>query len=119
MPEDIDYAERVQRGIALLDEKWPAWATEIDLETLDIESSYDCATAQYAERMGEERYYTAGQGLLNLTAGEYIAHGFNLEADAETGEVAQERYEPLTALWKAEIERRRAQGQDAPAEPEA
>lgn len=118
MSEEIDYAARVRRGIALMDEKWPAWATEIDLEKLDIWSSYNCATAQYAKHMGAESYYAEGQFLLDLTDREYTDHGFNAELD-ESGDAAQEDYKPLTALWKAEIERRRAQGQDAPAEPEA
>lgn len=110
MSEDIDYAARVQRGIALMDEKWPTWAQDIDLEELDIYSSYHCATAQYAEHMGEESYFKDGQALLGLTNAEYIRHGFNARTD-ENGETVMEDYESLTALWKAEIIRRREAAQ--------
>jgi hypothetical protein len=120
MSEEIDYTSRVQRGIALLDEKWPAWATEIDLEKLDICSRYNCVTAQYAGRHAGRSSYVLGQDLLNLSDSAYEAHGFNAEGQS-TGEAypGDGDYDILNGLWKAEIERRRAQGQDAPAEPEA
>jgi hypothetical protein len=118
---DIDYAERVQRGIALLDEKWPAWATEIDLEKLDIADGSVCMTAQYALRKLGVAAYLRGQTLLELSDNAYEAHGFNADGQS-TGEAVDAdpgAYATLNGLWKAEIERRRAQGQDAPAESEA
>jgi hypothetical protein len=118
MSEEIDYAARVQRGIALMDVKWPNWATEIDLEKLDIASPRNCVTAQYAGFLGADRYYLDGMEALDLTRREYADLGFNGDED-KYGDIPNEAYERLNPLWKAEIERRRAQGQDAPAEPEA
>jgi len=123
MSEEIDYAARVQRGIALMDVKWPNWATEIDLEKLDIADGDCCVTAQYYLSTGAEDEFQAnweyGRGLLGLDSLDYEEHGFN-GAGWTTGiRVPEESYDILNGLWKAEIERRRAQGQDAPAEPEA
>jgi hypothetical protein len=36
---EIDYAARVAKGVALLDEKRPGWERELDLETLDIRTA--------------------------------------------------------------------------------
>jgi hypothetical protein len=120
---DIDYAERVQRGIALLDEKWPAWATEIDLETLDIKSGYHCMTAQYAEHStgDPDLIWEDGMDLLGLSSSGYEEHGFNAAGamSDEDAPIDHSGYDTLNGLWKAEIERRRAQGQDAPAGPGA
>lgn len=110
---DIDYAARVQRGIALLDIKWPNWATEIDLETLDIESSERCVTAQYAGQKFGFADFGEGMYRLNLDSYALAACGLNVKSGDWPG------YATLTALWRAEIVRRRAQGQDVPAEPEA
>lgn len=110
---DIDYAARVARGIALMDEKWPNWATEIDLETLDIENGVTCMTAQYAAAQGEVRNWGTGRMLLDLSMDAYTENGFR------TYDEDCEDYPVLNDLWRAEILRRRAQGQDAPAGPEA
>jgi hypothetical protein len=120
MSEEIDYAARVQRGIALMDEKWPDWATEIDLERLDIEWGDRCVTAQYAQLHGNAPEddidsWKDGRSMLDLSPREYERHGFNTDA----GLGSNKDYAALNGLWRAEIERRRAQGQDAPAEPEA
>lgn len=113
MPEEIDYAARVARGIALMDEKWPHWATEIDLDALDIESSTCCVTAQYAGQKHGHADFGVGMDRLGLDSTAYAKHGFNVEPGA-VGD-----YPTLNYLWRGEIERRRAQGQGAPAEPEA
>lgn len=108
---DIDYAERVQRGIALLDQKWPAWATEIDLDTLDISSGTSCMTAQYAQRHANCASYLRGQQLLTLSDSAYEAHGFNADGQStgETDGPSFEDYAALNGLWKAAIVARRAQ----------
>jgi hypothetical protein len=118
---DIDYASRVARGIALMDEKWPEWATEIDLERLDIENSSACMTAQYAERRGEFRAHLVGQRLLGLDDRAYELHGFNADGESTGGGRMFDAagYAVLNRLWREEILRRRAQVDTAPAEPEA
>jgi len=113
MPEEIDYRARVARGIALMDEKWPHWATEIDLEKLDIESGDVCMTAQYSAVHGGSSNWRDGMHMLNLGLNSYTEHGFR----ADDG--YQDDYATLNYLWRGEIERRRAQAKQAPAEPEA
>jgi hypothetical protein len=110
---DIDYASRVARGIALMDEKWPRWATEIDLEELDIEDGSHCVTAQYAAAQGEVRNWKIGMSLLGLDMEAYTEEGFR------TYDEDQDDYPVLNRLWRDEILRRRAQADTAPAEPEA
>jgi len=104
---DIDYAARVQRGIALLDEKWPGWATEIDLEKLDIRHDERCVTAQYAASRGGSSSWQTGERLLGLEeGGEYELHGFNVAWEAVAPAIDRD-YATLNGLWKAEIIRRR------------
>lgn len=103
---DIDYAARVAKGIALLDVKWPEWATEIDLDRLDIQNGSSCLTAQYARKQGRDSWFTVGQGLLGLSQGDYENHGFDVDADVDT-RLMDPVYETLNGLWKAEIEHRR------------
>lgn len=109
MSEEIDYAARVQRGIALMDEKWPDWAMEIDLEALDIQDSCRCVTAQYSASRDGESDWAKGRDMLDLTRREYDEHGFN--GEVEDGCVPDQAYETLNGLWKAEIMRRRQAAQ--------
>lgn len=110
----IDYAARVQRGAALLDEKWPTWAQDINLSMLDIESGTRCVTAQFAQRKLGRTYWWEALDHLGLTEGEdgsYITHGFNAESQVDVSEYAQdEAYATLNALWRDLIQKRRAQG---------
>lgn len=108
---DIDYAARVARGIALMDEKWPSWATEIDLEKLDIRSDTCCMTAQYAASQGEGGHWEDGMDLLGLLPSSYEEHGFNAAGamSDEDAPIDHAGYDALNGLWKAEILRRRAQ----------
>lgn len=111
---EIDYAARVARGIALMDEKWPNWATEIDLEKLDIKDGTRCMTAQYSAARDGSGGWRDGMYLLGLNMDSYTEHGFKTE-DENQGD-----YPTLNALWQAEILRRRtAASESAPAEPEA
>lgn len=123
MSEEIDYAARVQRGITLLDQKWPAWATEINLDRLDIESDYSCMTAQYAASRGSSGWEDGMEMLGIDSSGEYAQHGFNgdytYDSDGAFVGIPSGAYAALNGLWKAAIEARRAQAQNAPAEPEA
>lgn len=110
--EDIDYAARVAKGVALLDEKRPGWEQEINLNTLDISSGQSCVTAQ----LSGEGHWHAGMTQLGLTRGTYIAHGFNAESescdccepdDVPEGYVQEDAYAALNALWKGVITERR------------
>lgn len=122
-PEDINYAERVSRGIALFDEQWPEWWTEdkgVNIDILDIGSGSRCMTAQGAQILGVGDYWHQGRDHFGLTTGNngtYISHGFNTESsyNYETGEYRKgwEDFDPdiaidtLNALWQSEIIRRR------------
>lgn len=125
---EIDYAARVAKGAALLDEKKPGWERQIDLDELDVQSSTSCVTAQ----LSDARWYAAGMEELGLTGGNggtYIAHGFNAEglpgctcAPCSGGpEMPRDynqsaAYATLNRLWRELIEGRLAAGSEAPAE---
>lgn len=118
---EIDYAARVAKGAALLDEKRPGWEHEIDLDILNISSGYTCVTAQLS---GVQSYHV-GREQLDLTPGDdgtYVAHGFNAEScdddcggEGGCGGTQAKAYATLNALWKSLITTRLA----APAEPAA
>jgi hypothetical protein len=44
MPSSVE--ERVQNGVAFLDEHFPGWWDKIDLVKLDIDNSYNCVLTQ-------------------------------------------------------------------------
>lgn len=112
----IDYAARIAKGAALLDEKRPGWERLLDLDTLDIRSGDHCVTAQLS---GVHSWWR-GMEMLDLTEeddGTYISHGFNAEERHINGvRVADEYdqgavYDTLNTLWKALITTRLAAGQ--------
>lgn len=105
MSENIDYAARVQRGAALLDEKWPTWVQDIDLDALDIGSSDRCVTAQYAGQVHGHADFVTGMDKLGLSIGSYADHGFNIAPTETTG------FPTLTALWRDLITERRSAAQ--------
>lgn len=74
---DIDYAARVAKGVALLDEKKPGWEREIDLEALDISDGNFCVTAQLYG--GLWRNGLRELGLTGANGGTYVSHGFNAD----------------------------------------
>lgn len=109
---EIDYAARVAKGVALLDEKRPGWERELDLEILDIAEPARCVTAQ----LSGERDFRMGQLQLELNDASYIAHGFNAEGDCDcclTEDVPEgydqnEAYAKLNTLWREVIQGRLA-----------
>ena len=115
---EIDYAARVQRGAALLDKRWPTWAQDIDLGTLDIENGDHCMTAQYAQSLGnaDADWYDGMRalGLYEDSDNSYAAHGFNAEPDYEADYASEGAFAILNDLWRDLIQERRAQ-----ARPEA
>lgn len=92
-----DYAARVAKGVALLDEKRPGWESELDLATLDIENGTRCVTAQ----LSGENDWVVGKEQLGLDMEAYTEHGFR----ATDGEWAQDDdpYGTLNALWREVI----------------
>lgn len=80
---EINYAERVAKGAALLDERRPGWALVIDLPTLDIS---DCDYCVLGQLMGD---YADGLDTLSLTGDTSYAFGFSLTG-LEFAEIAKE-----------------------------
>jgi hypothetical protein len=118
---EIDYAARVAKGAALLDEKRPGWEREISLSTLDIASPTRCVTAQ----LSGENWYIDGMEQLGLVDGNdasYVAHGFSTEdidapeaygLDCAVGEedvnvAVNAAFDTLNTLWRVVISARLA-----------
>lgn len=114
---EIDYAARVARGAALLDERWPSWATDIDLDTLDIQEGAACMTAQYAQSLNlaplrDNTAYEDGQNALGLDNEQYELHGFNADRAADASvQTDMDGYDTLNRLWRDLITERRAAAQ--------
>jgi hypothetical protein len=91
---------RVERGAALLDERLPGWAKQIDLTILDLSSGCDCVLGQLALDLGadpknfdmeddEDRFVCAAQTIWGLddpfaAAEKAVEFGFNGEYPKET-----------------------------------
>lgn len=99
-------AELVARGAALLDEKRPGWAAEIDLTVLDLSNSCRCVLGQIYTPASplETSGFIAGLDLLGLDGDEDVEHGFNVEP--APGETLASLWAELDELWIAEIRRR-------------
>lgn len=91
-----DYAARVAKGVALLDEKRPGWERELDLDRLDIADGTSCVTAQLS---GQNSWLT-GMNQLGLEIETYEEHGFRAP-DEEW--VLRDAYGTLNALWREVI----------------
>lgn len=112
MSTSIDYAARVARGIALLDEMEPDWLDEIELDALNLASVSACVLGRvYGD-------YEAGLRTLGMDLdadAEPVAHGFTLtvdEYDALRKELGASPvysarvFAPLTAAWQEAISAR-------------
>lgn len=108
---EIDYAARVQRGAALLDEKWPTWAQDIDLDRLDIQDGAACMTAQYAQQTTPGATWYTGQTMLGLSELAYELHGFNADGCSVGGAEDGPGYATLNRLWRDLIVQRREAAQ--------
>ena len=86
--------ERVQRGMALLDDKNPGWERKIDLHILNMEDCHACILGQlYTE-------YSLGFKPLAIWSGH--PYGFN----------SSFYYHELTSAWKEAIRQRLDRGID-------
>lgn len=108
---EIDYAARVAKGVALLDEKRPGWEHELNLEILDIEDGSRCITAQLSGRKYGRDSWRDGMEQLGLSGATYLEHGFNAEScgDECHGDVGCQQpaaYATLNTLWREVIEGR-------------
>jgi hypothetical protein len=104
------YAERIERGAALLDERAPGWRQRIDLEKLELSSCTTCVLGQVAGstdpwgwrevRLGFGLDYSAAEDHgFSLTDSEYLAIADDIE---DVNDVRA--YRSLTDAWKQYIE---------------
>jgi len=119
----IQYAARVTRGIAHLDEVAEGWwrtdqVNAIDLDFLDIGNDEWCVSAQ----LSGEHDYLSGADLLGLTQttvdfvgevtrGTYLLYGFVADppGDLGAGYRRSDAYTVLTNLWRNAIRVRRGE----------
>jgi hypothetical protein len=99
-----DVATRVAKGVALLDERKPGWAGQIDLIKLDVEDPDRCILGQLYP-VSEESFWPDGfnQGIDALE----IDSGFEYGVDCLPSERFDEQqfdYVQLTREWKRVIE---------------
>ncbi len=87
-------AERVARGAALLDERRPGWAGEVNAEELEMASCYQCMMGQI---FGE---FCVGTDTLDLDM-ESDYYGFDVKVGTLAKRMAE--YIALEAAWIAEI----------------
>lgn len=89
------FADRAARGARFLDERAPGWESQINLDTLNIARSDNCALGQV--------YGSYGVGVQATgTAARVHDLGFMTAGSID------EEYRLLTEAWKKEVQDRRA-----------
>lgn len=101
---EMPLAERIARGVDLLDEKHPGWDHNIDLDRLNIVDQRSCVLGQVFG------YYGDGLETLGLSGSQFnndtgAPYGFDLFGDEW---FSGEREEELDRLWRQVIENRKA-----------
>lgn len=102
---------RARRGATWLDRHWPGWHEQLDLETLDINSSRDCVGAQLAGS-----YNAFGRAVADdIAIDQVIFYGEDAVETRACSEWMIEHgfcsanccgYKQLDIAWRAEIGRR-------------
>ena len=95
-------SQRVERGIAHLDQHWPGWERHIDLGSLDIKSSCNCVIGQLCGSYDINRV-----GI--YTKGREIHLGFDV-VEGTSVHLQMVQLEFLTTLWRDAIEERAVYG---------
>lgn len=91
---------RIERGMALLDKRKPAWCKKIDLATLNLASSYRCVLGQV---YGTKRSVTDCDGDDGYVIGTDRLKLFSVVRRVECGFSTYDSYTQLTAAWKRAI----------------
>lgn len=92
-----DYAERVARGIGVLDRLQPEWRTLIDANRLNIGDSEDCIIGQLFGSWANGCDVLAEEFSILLDRPYAVAHGFDVTSDEFLDEV--DHYALLTDAW--------------------
>lgn len=98
-----DIAEAAETGAALLDRRFPDWAEQIDLDSLEMSVSETCILGQL--------YGSYWQGLAALTMttpgfADPIDYGFILPVYLDNNENGDQYWEQLDRAWRDEIANR-------------
>jgi hypothetical protein len=102
----------VCRGVRFLDEHVPGWEHEIDLDTLDLDSTERCVLGQlwlagHPRARARGNAYVKMLTLLKLPAEVASSFGFDTESDdTEDDTYDDDLYDRLTKAWKRVIRRR-------------
>lgn len=94
-------AERVRKGVALLDKAEPGWVDRIDLYMLDLADFNRCIMGQLHGN------FTEGLRTYGLFAVDADAHRHGFDTGSA---VSGKAYAELTSEWARIIKARRAQG---------
>ena len=102
----MDFTEQIKNGVNWLDENFPGWEHEIDLEKLNLESSCSCILGQTSDYWWVLESQVAPEPLegvfdtLERRSEWAEAHGF-FQRDVD-------EYDELTDQWKVMVEKCRA-----------
>ncbi len=87
------YESSVEKGIAFLDERFPGWHNEIDVEKLDVMCAGRCVLGQLYGT------YAGGLTKLGLTTQKSSECGFNAPDNLHGGKERKEYIYYLTEMW--------------------
>lgn len=96
-----DVEALVRKGMEFLDERYPAHALGVDLETLDVRDSQTCPIAQ-----AHGGYYSEGVAAQRLTHVKAISLGFNMVF--LTSDQYNRTADALNAEWRRQYEDRKS-----------
>lgn len=94
----IDQMDRVKRGVEFLNENYPGWEDDIDLDKLSMRSCKHCILGQL---FGS---YRTGFRSISLQANNLYKYGFEA---IHTGTADHRKYAFLTMTWITAIKNRR------------
>lgn len=113
-----ELASRVQRGAQFLDETYPGWRENVNLDTLNVALGDACVLAQVT---GVDELWLGSFEIAlrraHLTVTEAVGYGFYVHGSADQADVIL-RYRLLTDLWRIEVRRGlRVEAKPQPAAP--
>lgn len=88
--------ERVERGVELLDERYPGWLDEVWVDGLDMNSCSDCVLGQLYDCS-----FINGLRTLEINPGYAWCYGFDLADEERQDDVL---WSALETVWKYAIE---------------
>ena len=92
MTETKELEKRVIRGVKFLDEHYPGWLQEIDVDRLNLEHYSNCVLGQL--------YGDFGDGMYDLELSEEDIEFFGFFIPRHDPTVFKQAYERLTLAWK-------------------